>query len=244
MKVVITGATAGIGAELARQYAAAGTTLALTGRRKDRLDAVAEECRVRGAAVHVYNVDVVDRGGMAALAKDFIAKAGGVDLVIANAGMGNPDKLKDGDATAIGALLEVNVVGVTNTLVPFVPTMIAQQRGQLVAVASIAGFRAFPYHAGYSASKAAVQTLMDGFGLTLEKHGIACTCINPGFIESEMTAKNDFPMPFLLRTDEAARRMRRAIARRRRVYTFPWQMAFLARFVLPLLPRFVVKRLK
>jgi short-subunit dehydrogenase len=243
VKVVITGATAGIGAELARQYAAAGVTLGLTGRRKDRLDAVAEECRAKGATVHVYNVDVVDRPGMAELAKDFVAKAGGVDLVVANAGLGNPDKLKEGDAAPISALLEVNVVGVTNTLVPFIPTMIAQKSGQLAAVASIAGFRALPYHAGYCASKAAVQTLLDGFAMDLRKYGISCTCVNPGFIESEMTAKNTFPMPFILKTDEAVRRMRRAIARRKRSYTFPFPWPILVR-LLRFLPEFIVRRLK
>lgn len=245
MRIVITGATAGIGAELARQYAAPGVVLGLSGRRQERLDAVAGECRAKGATVHTWAVDVVDRPGMATLAREFLAAAGGVDLVIANAGVGNPDKwsLKEGDAGPMSTLFEVNVVGVSNTLVPFVPAMVAQRSGHLVAIASIAGFRALPGSASYCASKAAVQMLMDGLGMDLKRHGITCTAVNPGFVESELTAKNDFPMPFMLETPEACRRIRRALARRKRVYTFPWQMALLAR-VLKVAPEFVLRRLR
>jgi short-subunit dehydrogenase len=245
MRIVITGATAGIGAELARQYAAAGVTLGLTGRRKDRLEEVAGECRAKGATVHTWGVDVVDRPGMAAMAREYLAAAGGVDLVIANAGVGNPDawSLKEGDAGPMSSLFEVNVVGVSNTLVPFVPTMKAQRSGHLVAIASIAGFRALPGSASYCASKAAVQMLMNGLGMDLKRHGITCTSVNPGFVESELTAKNDFPMPFILKTPEACRRIRRALARKRRVYTFPWQMALFAR-LLRITPEFIVRRLR
>lgn len=245
MRIVITGATAGIGRELAQQYAAAGVTLGLTGRRQERLDEVAAACRGKGATVHTYCVDVVDRSAMADMAKDFLAQAGGVDLVIANAGVGTPDplSLREGDAGPMAALFETNVVGVVNTLVPFVPTMKAQQQGHLVAVASVAGFRALPKSAAYCASKAAVRMLMDGLGNDLRRHGITCTSVNPGFVESELTAKNDFPMPFMLSTAEACRRIRRALGRKRRVYTFPWPMAIAAR-LLSIAPAFVVRRLR
>ncbi len=245
MRVVITGATAGIGRELARQYAAAGVTLGLTGRRQERLDEVAAACRASGATVHTYAVDVVDRPAMADMARDFLAQAGGVDLVIANAGVGNPDahSLRAGDAGPMAALFETNVVGVVNTLVPFVPTMKAQRRGHLVAIASVAGFRALPGSVAYSASKTAVRVLMEGLGMDLERHGITCTTVNPGFVESELTAKNDFPMPFILSTAEACRRIRRALTRRKRVYTFPWPMAIAAR-LLQVAPEFLVSRLR
>jgi short-subunit dehydrogenase len=239
MRIVITGATSGIGEELAAQYSAGGVTLGLTGRRKERLDLVAERCRAKGATVHVYPVSVNDRAAMAALATDFAAKAGGVDLVIANSGTGCPDRLESGQAGPIADVLETNVIGVTNTLVPFVPIMIAQGRGHLVAVASVAGFRAMPGHTVYSASKMAVRCLMEGFGMRLEPRGIACTTINPGFVESEMTAKNRFKMPFILTTEQACVKIRRAIAKKRRVYTFPGVMAFLAR-VLAVAPRWLV----
>ncbi|MCW8138627.1 MAG: SDR family NAD(P)-dependent oxidoreductase [Planctomycetota bacterium] len=245
MRIVITGATSGIGRELAVQYAAAGVVLGLTGRRQDRLDEAAAACRARGAVVHTYAVDVVDRPAMATMARDFLAAAGGVDLVIANAGVGGPDKrsLDPGDADPMARLFETNVVGVVNTLVPFVPAMKAQRAGHLVAVASIAGFRALPGHAAYCASKSAVRMLMDGLGMDLRRHGIVCTSVNPGFVESELTAKNDFSMPFFLTTEVACRKIRRALARKRRAYTFPWQMALLCR-LLVFAPEFIVRRLR
>lgn len=245
MRIFITGATAGIGRELAVDYAQAGVTLGLTGRRKEKLEEAAAACRAKGAVVHTYAVDVVDRAAMAAVVKEFLAAAGGADLVIANAGVTTNEKaaLDVGDAGPIGDLLHTNVIGVVNTLVPFVPTMKAQKSGHLVGVASIAGFRALPLAAGYCASKAAVRMLMNGLGMDLARYGIACTSVNPGFIESEMTAKNTFAMPFFLSTAEASRRIRRALARKRRAYTFPWQMAILVR-VLGVLPEFIVRRLR
>ena len=246
---MITGATSGLGAELARQYAGAGAThLGLVGRREGLLEEVAAACRAAGAEVRVYAQDVADGAGMMALAEDFVAWAGGVDVVVANAGMGSPDSLGGGDPRPLTKLMDVNVNGVINTLVPFVKPMQAAPltggwRGQLVAVASQAGFRALPHHAAYAASKAAVQTLMDGFAYSLEHKRIGATTINPGFVVSEMTATNTFPMPFMLETAVAVRRMRRAIQRRRRVYTFPKRLYALI-CLLQLLPRFVVARLR
>lgn len=243
-RIVITGVTSGIGEELAKQYAAPGVTLGLTGRRADRLEAVAQACRERGATVHAYAVDVVNRPAMKELAADFLAKAGGIDLVIANAGLGSPDKFDRGDVDTAAALFEVNVTGVATTLTPFIPTMLEQKRGQLVAVASIAGFRALPKSVAYSASKAAVQVFMDGLDLDYGHRGITVTTINPGFVESEMTAKNRFKMPFLLTTPQAVVKVKRAIARGRKVYTFPWPMALLGRYVLPWAPKWLLRKLR
>lgn len=249
MRVVITGATSGLGAELARQYAAEGAThLGLVGRRETLLKEVAEACRASGAEVQIYTQDVTDGEAMRALAEDFVGWAGGADLVIANAGVGGPDSLGQGDPSGLTWMMDVNVNGVINTLVPFVKPMQTQdpvkgRRGHLVAVASQAGFRALPHHATYAASKIAVRTLMDGFSYTLEHKGISATTINPGFVVSEMTAKNKFPMPFMLQTDDAVRRMRRAIAKRKRVYTFPRRL-FALIYLLQILPRFLVARVR
>ncbi|MBL4848495.1 MAG: SDR family NAD(P)-dependent oxidoreductase [Planctomycetes bacterium] len=249
MRVVITGATSGLGAELARQYAANGAThLGLVGRREALLAEVAEACRSSGAQVQTYTQDVTDGKAMVELAEDFVGWAGGADLVIANAGVGAPDNLGSGDPSALTWMMDVNVNGVINTLVPFVKSMQAAEpvrgrRGHLVAIASLAGFRALPHHGGYAASKIAVRTLMDGFSYALEHKGISATTINPGFVVSEMTAKNEFPMPFMLQTDVAVRRMRRAIARRNRTYSFPRRLYFLI-WLLQRLPRFIVSRVR
>ncbi|MGE0707319.1 MAG: SDR family NAD(P)-dependent oxidoreductase [Planctomycetota bacterium] len=244
MRIVITGATSGLGAELARQYAGDGAThLGLVGRRAELLEEVAGACRALGCEVRTYTQDVSDPDGMVALAADFVGWAGGADLVIANAGLGMPDRILQGDPRPLGKMLTVNVNGVVNTILPFLPTMKAQGAGQVVAVASQAGFRATPGHAGYAATKIAVRTLMDGWDYELRPLGIATTTINPGFVVSEMTAKNRFPMPFILSTDVAVRRMRKAIRRRRRTYTFPRRL-FALILLLLVLPRFVVARVR
>jgi short-subunit dehydrogenase len=241
MKIVITGATSGIGRALALHYAAPGTTLGLIGRRQELLTTVAERCQAQGAQVLLAPLDVRDEVAMQAYARQFITQAGGVDLVIANAGVSVPDDLASGSAAHHAQLFEVNVIGLLNTLLPFIPCMLQQRHGQLVAIASVAGFRALPGSTTYAATKIAVRALMEGYGWELKRHGVVTTTINPGFVVSEMTAKNQFPMPFLLQTDAAARRMARAIARRRRVYTFPWPMAITAR-LLPFIPGALLTR--
>jgi NADP-dependent 3-hydroxy acid dehydrogenase YdfG len=241
MYLVITGATSGIGRALACYYAAPGITLGLLGRRQALLTQVTAQCTAQGATVIPAALDVRNSTAMQAYAEQFLAQAGRIDLVIANAGSGAPDDLASGNASHHAWLFEVNVIGLLNTLLPFVPHMIQQQYGQLVAIASVAGFRALPGSTTYAATKIAVRALMEGYGWELQRHGITTTTINPGFVVSEMTASNTFHMPFLLQTDEAAHRIARAIAHKRHVYTFPWPMAVLAR-LLPLIPGAMLAR--
>ena len=121
-----------------------------------------------------------------------VYKRQGIDLVIANAGVGEPDDLHSGNATYHADIFAVNVIGLLNTLLPFIPRMIQQKSGQLVAIASVAGFRALPGSTTYAATKAAVRVLMEGYGWELRRHSITTTTINPGFVVSEMTAHNQF----------------------------------------------------
>ncbi len=217
MKIVITGTTSGIGKALALYYAQPGVTLGLLGRRQALLTITATACTARGATVMPAALDVRDGAAMRAYAEQFVMQAH------AN-------------------IFAVNVIGLLNILLPFMPQMIQQKSGQLVAIASIAGFRALPGSTTYAATKVAVRALMEGYGWELRRHGIATTTINPGFVVSEMTAHNQFRMPFLVPTDIAAGKIARAIQRRRRNYTFPWPMACLAH-LLPFIPGTILGRL-
>lgn len=230
-RILITGASSGIGAALAEHYAAPEVTLGLLARRAGRLEALAARLRGRGAVVHAYPVDVCEREATAEAVQAFHTAAGGVDLAIANAGVSHADRLVEGDAAPSAETIAINVQGVLHTLVPLMPLMIAQGGGHLVTVGSVAGFRGLPGKGGYCASKAAVKTLMDAWRPVLRPHGIRVTLLAPGWIETELTADNPYPMPFIMGADKAARLMAKAIARRRRTYVLPWQM----RLVVPLM---------
>jgi NADP-dependent 3-hydroxy acid dehydrogenase YdfG len=233
--ILITGASAGIGAALAEHYAAPGVTLGLLARRTDRLEALAERLRARGAAVSVFTADVRDGERMAAVVREFDADAGGISLAIANAGISRGDRIERGLAAPTAEVIAVNVEGVINTLLPLMPLMIARRGGHLVAIGSVAGFRGLPGKGAYCASKAAVRMLMDSYRPLLRRHGIRVTTICPGWVETELSRNNPYPMPFLMDAPRAARLIARAIARGRRTYTFPWQMR-IAAFVVQRLP--------
>lgn len=227
MKVFITGASSGIGQALARQYGVAGVSIGLVARRRDELERLAAELRERGASATVYTADVTDTDAMRQAAHDFAERAAGVDRVIANAGIGIPDTLRDGDAAAVARLMAVNVVGTTNTIVPFIPILLRQGSGTLAAVSSMAGHRAWPHRAAYSASKAAVITFMDALRMQLVNTGVHAMTLCPGYVHTPLTAPLRHKLPFVLEAEEAARLMVRGIEQKRKTYTLPWQMELL-----------------
>jgi short-subunit dehydrogenase len=229
-RIFISGASSGIGEFLAYAYASRGAIVGLSARRKDKLEKVAAKCREFGGEATVYEVDTKNRQASKDAADDYTHKIGGIDLVIANAGIGNHDDIINGDASVIDDILETNIIGVTNTLIPFIPTMKKQKHGILVPISSVASFFALPYHGGYSASKIAIRVIADSWRITLHKYNIQITTICPGFIETPMTAgqKN---MPFLLPVETAAEKIVGAIDRGKKTFVFPWQM----KMMIPLL---------
>jgi short-subunit dehydrogenase len=209
VRVVITGASSGIGEALARYYAAQGATLGLISRR--------------------HGVDVTDEAAMAAAAQDFIRRHGVPDLVIANAGIATGTEGADlRDVAKLRKLLEVNVTGLAATFAAFAPAMREAGRGTLAGIASVAGFRGLAGNGAYSASKSAAITWMESLRAELYGSGVSVVCVCPGYIDTPMTRVNRFRMPFLLTADEAARRIARAIAARRRLAVIPWQMALVS----------------
>lgn len=240
-RTFITGASTGLGHGLALHYAKSGAVLGLLARRQELLDELKVLCEERGAVVHVYAQDVSDTDGMGRAIADFVAAAGGVDLVIANAGVGIKSALHEGRADEVAWLMGINVIGVTNTIVPFVPHMLAQGSGTLVAVGSVAGHRAIPGRAAYSASKACVKVFMDGLRMDLVGTGVHAMTLMPGFVETPLTAHNP-QMFFVLDVDTAVRKMTGAIASEQSTYTFPWQMSLLSR-VMKVAPEALLRRL-
>jgi short-subunit dehydrogenase len=236
MRVVITGASSGIGEALARHYASADSVLGLVARRAPNTQGLE-------GTVAPYSVDVTDVAGLERAAGDFVARFGAPDLVIANAGIGlgtSGEDLRDIDT--LRRTLEVNVVGLAATLAAFAPAMRKAGRGTLAGICSVAGFRGLAGNGAYSGSKSAAITWMESLRTEMHGSGVAVVCICPGYIDTPLTRVNRFRMPFLLTADEGARRIARAIARKPRLAVIPWQMALVS-IVLRMLPGWLYDRL-
>jgi short-subunit dehydrogenase len=238
--VFITGASSGIGAALATHYARGGAVLGLCARRLEPTRALLSSLRGEGAC---YEVDVANAGTLQAAASDFTKRFRVPDIVIANAGVGagtlteNPE-----DLAVFRKIMDTNVLGMVATFQPFVEPMRARGSGTLVGIASVAGFRGLPGGGAYSASKSAAITYLESLRVELHGSGISVVTICPGYIRTPMTAANRYRMPFLIDADDAARRMARVIAARRRFAVIPWQMALVS-IVLRRLPRWLYDRL-
>jgi len=232
-RVVITGASSGIGKALAVEYARRGAVLGLIARRADLLQQLAFALKVQTA---LYALDVRDAPGLSRSAKDFCARLGAPDVVIANAGVSaGTSTERNEDHAVFQEILDVNVMGMVNTFMAFLPAMRAAGGGTLVGIASVAGFRGLPGSGAYSASKAAAAVYLESLRVELRGSGVSVVTISPGYIATPMTEHNPYPMPFIIPAHVAAGRMARAIARRKRHVVIPWQMGIAGR-LLRLLP--------
>ncbi len=222
---VVTGASSGIGRALARALAAEGCKVGLVARRQDQLASLADEIRASGGVAEHAAADVAERLQVVAAIRDLAGRLGPVDLLVANAGVGAPTILEPMNVSDVEKMFRVNVLGVVYSLEAVLPAMLERGRGHVAAVSSIAAYKGLPGEWGYSASKAAVNNVMEGLRIQLRDRGIAVTTICPGFVATPMTEVNEFKMPWLLTADAAARRIVRALRRRKKVYSFPWQMS-------------------
>lgn len=232
MRVFITGASSGIGAALAREYAAQGATLGLVARRGDVLAALV--ATLPNPERHaVYALDVTDHAALRAAAHDFIARAGGADIVIANAGVSHGTLTEHPEDQAVfDAILSTNVSATFATFSPFIETMKTQAtQRRLVGIASVAGVRGLPGAGAYSASKAAVVCYCESLRLELKPYGIDVVTIAPGYIATPMTQKNAYPMPFLMPAERFAAKAARTIASGTSYRVIPWQMGVVAKLL-------------
>lgn len=222
MKVVITGASSGLGLALARHYLERGATVAACARREELLQSLAAEFPGK---VFCYTLDVRDAAAIRAAADDFMARVGVPDIVIANAGVsiGTLTRYAE-DNDVFQHVMDINVLGAVKTFQPFVEAMRQAKHGRLVGIASVAGFRGLPGSGAYSASKAALISYLESLRVELHGSGVKVVTVCPGYIRTPMTDINPYPMPFILEADEAARRMARVIKSGRSFAVVPWQM--------------------
>lgn len=236
---LITGASSGIGLELARELVGRGYRVAMLARRKELLDEQAREMGAGRAAT--YGLDVRDAAAVAGAVESVIRDWGRIDLAIANAGVSLPtraDRFRLEDAVLT---FRTNLEGMVNLFDPVIAHMLERGRGRFAGIASLSGFRGLPGASVYSASKAAMQAFLEASRVELAGSGVRVTIVNPGFVKTPMTEKNRFPMPFLMGAPEAARRIANGIERGKREVNFPLGTVLLTR-MLRVLPNAVFDR--
>jgi short-subunit dehydrogenase len=239
LKVIISGASSGLGRALAQHYAERGATLGLIARRRDVLETVT----TGSSHASIYGVDVRDAGSLRAAAEDFIHRHGCPDVVIANAGISRGTLTAYAeDNEVFEDIVATNVLGMVNLFQPFIGAMQAAGRGSLVGIASVAGYRGLPGGGAYSASKAAAISYLESLRVEMYGSGVSVITICPGYIVTPMTANNPYRMPFILTAEDAAEKIATVVESKVSFAVIPWQMAMVAR-ILKLLPNFVYDRL-
>lgn len=242
---LITGATSGFGRAVALELARSGSFIHALGRRSELLASLMEELPAGGAA---YAVDVTNSAELEAAVHEADAHAaspGGLDLVIANAGIAENGIASKSDADAARKVLAVNSIAAIETLEYAKTLMLARGSGHLVAISSLAGTRGLPGAPAYCASKAALSTFVASLRFRLRHTGVSITDIQPGFIKTAMTDRNRFKMPFLMELDAAAKRTVKALEKERppRTLRFPRRLAWPLRAAALALPAWAWERL-
>lgn len=246
MNVFITGASSGIGAALALEYARRHSplTLGLLGRKKQALTALANKLvEFPNVTIRTYVVDVRDHIAVQAAANDFVSAVGAPNVVIASAGVSSSSYTdQSADLETFHAVFNINVFGMMHTFQAFLPAMkqsaANEQPAQLVGFASVAGIRGLPGAGAYSGSKSAVITYLESLRVEMIEHGVHVTTIAPGYIKTPMTDVNSYPMPFLMPVDHAAVKFVDAIEKRKSYTVIPWQMGYVAK-LMRLLPNWL-----
>ena len=225
---LITGASSGIGRGLAFALARRGAAVGLLARREHVLQSVVLEIEAEGGRAISLPADVRDAEAVRSASGALHDRFGPVDLLVANAGIGATTYAVDLCEKAVADLINVNVIGVVNSVTAVIPQMVKRGSGHLVAISSLAAYRGLPKSAAYCASKAATSALFEGLRIDLLGTGVDVTIIHPGFIKTPLTVDVK-RTPYLMELDEAVPKILRAIEKRRKGYSFPWQLASIAR---------------
>ena len=198
----ITGGGSGIGRCLALGLSRQGYRVVITGRNRQRLEAVAAEADA--GTILPKAADVTRPEELARVVAQIETECGGIDMAVLNAGDYTPMGLDEFDGELFRRMIEVNYLGVVNCLQVLLPSMLARQGGEILITASLSGYRGLPRAAPYGASKAALISMAESLHPELKKKHVGLRLINPGFVRSNLTDKNDFTMPFLISAEQAA----------------------------------------
>lgn len=218
-RVWITGASSGIGAALADELVGRGARVAISARRLDRLEQVSQGRMV------VMPLDVTDSDAVRAAAGDVRDALGEIDIAVLNAGAWTQTKVANWDADAFREQVEVNLLGTSACLAGVLPRMLERRAGKIVIVSSVVGYRGIPGAEAYGATKAALLNLAESLRADLAPSGVVVQWVSPGFVRTELTGTNTFPMPFIIDADVAARAIADGLETTRPEIVFPFPMA-------------------
>ena len=226
---LITGASSGIGKGLALEIGARGGHLALIARRADALNEIVSEIRAQNGTAIAIPADVRDANAMKHAADRVRSELGPIDVLIANAGIGGTDQVFNFDPLRVADVMNINVLGAVNSVAAVLPEMVEHNSGQLVAIASLAGYRGLPKSAAYCASKAALSSFFESLRIDLRHTGVTVTIVYPGFIKTPLTSGRVAKMPYLMELDDGVKKILFAIEKGKKSYAFPWQLATIMR---------------
>ncbi len=239
-RALVTGATSGLGREAAVQLARRGWRVAVSGRRHDALLETARLVKEAGGEPLVLLGSVTESAAVKAHYAAIAAAWGGLDYAVLNAGVGDTMNAKEFSAEAVKWTFDANIFGVCHWMEAVIPDMLAQKSGVIAGVASLAGFRGLPKSGPYSASKAALITLLESARVDLIGTGVSVVTVCPGFVRSEMTDRNNpDTMPFLMETKDGVAAMLAGIDAKQRIVHFPWQLSYASKYILPAIPDFL-----
>ncbi len=227
----ITGASSGIGKGVALELARRGWTVAITARRAAELEAVAREGEGSSGRIVAHVCDVTDSEAVKRTVAAIERAHGPVALAFLNAGIAPYVRAPDIDLSAFRQVVDVNIMGVVNGLSAVMPGMAERKCGQIAVNASIAGYGGLPRSAAYGATKAAMINMCEALKFDCDRLGLTLQVVNPGFVETPLTGKNDFPMPFLMKNEDAARRICDGFATGGFEITFPRRFAWMLKAV-------------
>lgn len=231
-RALVTGASGGLGAALARQLARRGVEVWLAARRESMLVDEARRIEEAGGRAHTLVLDIRDADRTVEALERLDDESGGIDLVIANAaiaGAAAATPISRCTWPEVRDLVQTNLVGSLATVMPFIPRMLARGHGHLVGISSLAADSPNPRTVPYGASKAALTYFLEAAGMELRAKGVAVTVIHPGFMRTPAADGIAEPMPFIVEVEDAARIVDRAIQRRARMLRFPRSLAILQR---------------
>lgn len=242
MNIWITGASTGLGREVAKQYAFAGHAVCVSARGAAGLESLVEECRDAPGNIYCHSLDVTEPDRVEQAFAAIEADMGLPDLVVLNAGTNIPDTVQRFDRANYARIMDINFMGTINCLQQVVPSFLERRSGQIAVVASVAGYRGLPYAAAYCASKSALISLCESLQPELAVAGIHLHVVDPGFVRTPLTDKNEFEMPFLMEVEDAAAAMVNGLRHGRFEITFPKRFTWLVK-AMRLLPYAIFLRL-